>query len=399
MVPPELCASIVEHLYNDNDSLKSCSLASSGFREPAQKHLLSTLVLGDDRHAFSDAAARFSDAPRLGGLVSSLVVNVKYDEAHGRDASAALQHLTHVETCTIVGPHNPDWDAIPADLAAAIVAWLTDPARRASLRHLKLAKIDNFPLVVFGIAPSLHFESLHIKDDGEDNDEPLAEPEVPITSLHVTESRDASSLLLTEAFYPYIEQLRSLIVESSRAGTSQVDASLVAVIHKTVEYLEIEATILGPNERLQCFTYGLPDDLPRLQHLRVGAALIAFQGGNSSLSGVLDVVLKPGCAPLLTELTIRADLQDRSIILSPMRRFFAYLDRLFSQHSTLEIVRWVPTYRFMDPDSDEDSEGEHQQKEGMLTMLYFIAFETAIRDLLPKTREKGLLRVEEDGSE
>ncbi|KAF7288330.1 hypothetical protein HMN09_01402700 [Mycena chlorophos] len=158
--PPELIARIVDEI-NDQPShtLRTCSLASTTFREACQRRLFETqsIITGDSTrrglppktHALAHAATFFEHHPHLARHIATLDVKFIYEDDATMETALQMRVLTNriskVKTVKLWGYQYPEWGTW-ADVIQPIFE-LT--ARSAPLRKLEIQGFTMVPLATF----------------------------------------------------------------------------------------------------------------------------------------------------------------------------------------------------------------------------------------------------------
>ncbi|KAJ6481468.1 hypothetical protein C8R47DRAFT_1197680 [Mycena vitilis] len=156
--PQELIHAIVEEI-EEPQSLKSCSLLDTRFREPCQRILFSSLTLGladcdptphyTCSYTTPDILARLLESPHIALYFKRLKWMLPEQDVTSGEVEAlqeVLTQLPHVQYCEIIGGQEDlrPWSTVPPGLDLVIVEFI----QRQRLTQLHVLSLEAVPLAM-----------------------------------------------------------------------------------------------------------------------------------------------------------------------------------------------------------------------------------------------------------
>ncbi|KAJ7604928.1 hypothetical protein B0H17DRAFT_64366 [Mycena rosella] len=207
LIPNELVAAILDELDRDYTSLKRCSVVSTAFCSPSQRHLFRSIwIHRGDWHAYTvaqqavhrgtttpagtiiGAHSLFQRSPHLASYIRDLAI----DLPNAGDEDITLKHvlrtMPNLERLLISGMTVP-WGDLSPGLRSVILSILAQP----TLDRLHLLNMRSVPVsVLLRMLPSMRALSIHRTTFRDDSPEIL---ELPLTSRleHITISTNMRS--------------------------------------------------------------------------------------------------------------------------------------------------------------------------------------------------------------
>ncbi|KAJ7052267.1 hypothetical protein C8F01DRAFT_1261981 [Mycena amicta] len=416
-IPPELIDAIVDEIGSDVTTLKSCSLATTVFREPCQKRLLWRLALTNhsynETRTYSEAAARFDVYPHLAGYVKvlELVHTSHVEDDFYQPLRSVLIKLTRVSILNIFSMHWPahEWKDVPHQFAAPLLDFIRAARARGTLQQLSLVGLSKVPrtamhhILMACPAVSLHPFSVQLEDDapGLDGDNVSTSIERLDTGLEDLNSPGKCSLLLQ-----YTRRLRALllVVEAPVGSASTfVMPALCSATASTLECLSIDFSA-------QQAVYASNIAPPHLPYLRYLSISFDYQDCRTRPRGILYLLpiflsntLTQGAVPALTELVIRPELSvfggtrsgaDKLTYTIPAA--IQELDDLLADYLSRRsgpAARWVPFFCF-----EHDTGLSVAEAKVEYATKHFPAFSDALRSTLSKATAMGMQVVDHDSA-
>nr|GAT58160.1 predicted protein [Mycena chlorophos] len=301
---------------------------------------------------------------------------------------AALDYLNNVHNLNLISFGTRYWITLPVEVAGAFLSWLD----RLTLRRLKLWNIEEIPgttlLRVLTASPWVQLDSINLAVDALGITK--ARPGRELETLDLIRCGDLGHILLHPE-HPYlVASLRTLYVVLNSNGTAGTDFHRLCVAAaETLEHITIRYEISRRTPSVS-----LPTWLPKLQHFAVtfGIHYDAPNGVDISapfIRSLVDVVLRPSRAPVLTTLSFHSIIVTRGADQLDLEYVFEdagcleLIDELVDQHPTMKPVDWLVSTQFAAvSESGQDA--------------HFAAFERAIRSTFPKASAKGMLNIRQE---
>jgi len=167
-VSPPLPLDIIEIIADDiaedddTDSLKSCSLVSSAFRDIFRKHLLSTIHLDLSRGRPKEPPqCRSKEYPCVADYVRTLTFTThERHTSRKRGGGSILRHFHRVQSFIFVyklSSGNQTWETMPVYLKSSLTSFI----RGNAIMELHLYGIRDIPAVFFLQLPHLKYLELY----------------------------------------------------------------------------------------------------------------------------------------------------------------------------------------------------------------------------------------------
>ncbi|KAF7302355.1 hypothetical protein HMN09_00869100 [Mycena chlorophos] len=396
---PELPAEVMQLIasqISNRQALKSCSLAASVFVEPCQRKIYEHIYLSCDKENpgfdCSTLVALLDQSPHISNYIVDVFLHVADSNAMDDDIfegfGAALEHLNNVHTLNLISFGTRYWNTLPVEVAGAFLSWLD----RLTLRRLKLWNIEKMPgttlLRVLTASPWVQLDSINLAVEslGINKTRPGRELE----TLDLIRCGDVGDVLLHPE-HPYlVASLRTLYIVLNRDGTAGTDLHRLCVAAaETLEHITLRYEISRRPPSVS-----LPTWLPKLQHFAVIFGIHYDAPSNVDISApfihsLVDVVLRPSRAPVLTTLSFHSIIVTRGADQQDLKYVFedaaclVLVDELVDQHPTMKPIVWLVSTQFSAvSESGQDA--------------HFAAFERAIRAAFPKASAKGMLKIRQE---
>ncbi|KAJ6597803.1 hypothetical protein DFH09DRAFT_1356906 [Mycena vulgaris] len=366
-IPQELIDAIVCQL-DDNESLKACTVVSSGFRGASQRILLSSLTLNG--HQDSTVCTRLAESPHVVAYIKRLKIKLpsaRYDPSEIQSLHRVLAQLTAVRECIIQGVSS---DARWGDLTPPLSEALLDFIARQGLHSLRLCTIKDIPRAVvhrlITSAPMLCFFQTYL--------EPAVDlAAVPPNSFSIQtllldpQSTSFAVLLSRPQFSVHTAHLLRLSVVFG----DSMSMNMICATARTLQYLRVDCTHLTSPY--------IPIVFPALRSLRSLELVLHFS--DATAPWFIDIISRivasdAECQPakvnqLIVSFSPASDIRP----VSYPNKFPAALEKCLLSHPTIPRLRWRLWFRA----------GNEER---------FAHFSAFIRNAMPKMHARGKLAVE-----
>ncbi|KAJ7438403.1 hypothetical protein B0H11DRAFT_591053 [Mycena galericulata] len=230
-IPPELIYSIV-HEISDTETLKACALVASAFREPSQRILLRSVILGGDNpcHSYRTVWTILQISAHIASYVRTLLFNLPTkDSASGQTCSLPelLGKFTNVSQLVISGAtQQSKWDDLIPGAADAVFTFI----RKPTLEGFHVMDIQELPIDLLALVLSSVTTTSFLSGSVNRQASPLLTSGHPIPSImenlvFLDDFEGLGNIFAGAAFAPCMANLRKLWVRPGPGYTSNIVAS------------------------------------------------------------------------------------------------------------------------------------------------------------------------------
>lgn len=249
-IPFEIIDAIIDHNYEDTNTLSSCSLVAHSFVDSCQKHLFSTVFLNLLRPVrYSEGLLDiFIANPRISSYVRHIYLQdyvsrfvTLEDDALPGILSSILSRLHHLQTFTLVNLYKgvnytiitEDWAYMPKFLQNTLLTLFTLP----SLTAICIGDFFNFPIHHFRQCPQLKRLNLHSIVEPASNKGQFETSEAPVPILESLEINDesAKAAKVLEGLLD-LSQLRELRINGRKNNLRRLTADIMRRASQTITY-------------------------------------------------------------------------------------------------------------------------------------------------------------------
>ncbi|KAJ7500638.1 hypothetical protein B0H11DRAFT_2275840 [Mycena galericulata] len=284
-IPHELVAAIVDELEDDRVSLKACSVVTSAFCPPSQRHLFRSMWLHREnwKHytpaqralhkgtlvpsgTIKSAYALLSESPHLAGYVRDLTIDLPESANEDMPLEHVLRVVSNLERLVISGM-VVRWDELTPPLASSILDVLARPA----LGSLHLLNMRNFPIApIHRALSSMRVLSIHhttlISEEEEDetprNTMPLTGSCLEELILNTSLPSTFAAILSPDA--PHLTRVRKLALY---LGAGHLADKLLMSLARTLLHLELVCG--APEFPLSSHTLSVVESFTNLRSLKL----------------------------------------------------------------------------------------------------------------------------------
>ncbi|KAJ7741159.1 hypothetical protein DFH07DRAFT_1064026 [Mycena maculata] len=290
-IPQELVAAIVDELEDDRPSLKACSVVTSAFCAPSQRHLFRSMWLHRENwHHYSPwqqalhkgttvpsgtirrGSSLLSESPHLATYIRDLTIDLPESANEDTPLEHVLREVSNLERFVISGM-MVRWDELPSSLASAVL----DVIARPTLNSLHFLYVHNVPPATMRDAlSSMRVLSIHHtllgfednQDEAETTGPPPAASRLEYLLLNMSLPSTYSLILAPNACQ--FTKVTRLLVRMGDLSTGLAYGILSSVAGTLME-LELDCGVLDSPLNLEWNSISLPN--LRTMKLRISLGL------------------------------------------------------------------------------------------------------------------------------